>query len=208
MHLKRIIGLAYYNLGNYNDSVHYMIVFINQSTTQKAGASEPGRSDLYAIGYTFYKTRQYSDAVTYLSKVTDNEDAMTQNAYYVIGDCYLKQDKLNLATQNFFEASKFDFIPEIQEDALYNYAKLQYQTASVPFSSAIKALEDYINRYPHATRSEEATTYLSKIYASTKNYREAISSIEKINSKSPALMKSYQRCTHFRALELINNREY
>lgn len=208
MELNRIIALSYYNLGKYNEAVPYMNDFINQSTTQKAGASEPGRSDLYAIGYTFYKTRQYSDAVTFLSKVTDNEDAMTQNAYYVIGDCYLKQDKLNLATQNFFEASKFDFIPEIQEDALYNYAKLQYQTASVPFSSAIKALEDYINRYPHSTRSEEATTYLSKIYASTKNYREAISSIEKINSKSPALMKSYQRCTHFRALELINNREY
>lgn len=206
--LDRIIALSYYNLGKYEEAVPYFKDYFSQSDSRKSFNNEPNRNDLYAAGYSFYKTNEYTEAINYLSKVTEEQDAMTQNAYYVIGDCYLKQEKLNLATQNFFEASKYDFIPDIQEDALYNYAKLQYQTASVPFSSAIKALEDYINRYPNSTRSEEASAYLAKIYASTKNYREAISSIEKINSKSPELMKSYQRCTHFRALELINNREY
>ena len=43
---------------------------------------------------------------------------------------------------------------------------------------------------------------------STKNYQSAINSLEKIDIKSPSLLMAYQRCTHFRALEMINNRNY
>lgn len=208
--MNRIIALSYYNLGQYQEAAEYFNACLNESGTQKSKAQAAGfgRADHYAIGYTLYKTQRYSDAITHLGKVTDTTDAMAQNAYYVIGDCNLKQKDYRQAALSFLEASKMDFNADVQEDAFYNYAKLQYQTSTGALSNAIKALEEYIDRYPHSTRSAEATSYLATIYATTKKYDEAIRSIEKIDSKSPELLRSYQRCTHFRALEYIENKQY
>ena len=202
--LYRTMALSYYNLKDYDNAERCFQPILNNDKVQLE------RNDHFAIGYTFYQKRNYSDAIRYLSKTTTHKpaDEMTQNSYYLIADCYLQQQNHQAAIQNFLQASKYDFLPDIQEDALYNFAKLQYETSSSPFNSAIKALEDYINSYPHTTRSQEANGYLASIYMSTKNYQSAINSLEKIDIKSPTLLKAYQRCTHFRALEMINNRKY
>ncbi|MBR0055161.1 MAG: tetratricopeptide repeat protein [Bacteroidales bacterium] len=206
--LNRIIGLSYYNLGQYSKALPHFNEFLRLNESNKKSAATISQADNYAIGYTCYKTQEYGDAVTYLAKATDSADALAQNALYVIGDCQLKLKQPRQAAQSFLQASQMEFDAEIQEDAYYNYAKLQYETSSLPFTSAIKALEDYIAKYPHSSRSAEATSYLATIYASTKNYQEAIKSIEKLDTKTPQLLRSYQRCTHFRAMELIENKEY
>lgn len=168
------------------------------------------RNDYFAAGFTYYRNARYEDAVNCFSKCVNDKrpDAMTQNSYYLIGDCYRRNKQENLAIQAFKEASKLDFNADIQEDALYNYAKLQCQTSTSPFNNGIEALQEYSNRYPHSSRSEEVSSYLSKLYLSTKNYQAAINSIEKLSSKSPSILKAYQRCTYYRSLELINNRNY
>ena len=200
--MNRIIALSYYNMGQYDKAMKY---FDNYLSDSKVVAT---RDDNYAAGYTYYENKQYDKAISALAKATLEKDATAQNAYYIIGDCYLKTGNNNLAMQSFLEASKYDFSEEIKEDALYNYAKLQYETSGSPFNSAIKALEQYVNTYPHTSRGEEAMSYLSDIYLSTKNYQGAITSLDKITAKSPVLLKAYQRCTHYRALELINNKNY
>lgn len=196
--LNRIIALSYYNLGKYEESAPY---FMNYIPISKKTID---RNDYFAMGFTFYELKEYTKAIEYLSKVTTQNDLMTQNSFYIIGDCYLHLEQFTLSAQSFSEASKMDFNEEIKEDALFNYAKLQYATSSSPFNLAIQALENYINAYPHSSRSEEATAYLSSIYLSTKNYAGAIKSLENITSKSPELLRAYQRCTYFRGLELIN----
>ena len=207
--LNRIIALSHYNLGNYEQADRYFEDFLALNEKAKTGARvDLPASDCYAIGFTKYRRQQYKAAVDYLSKATKENDALAQSAYYIIGDCQIKAGQPRLSVQSFLEASKMDYDAEIQEDAYYNYAKLQYETASAPFSNAITALEDYVKRYPYSTRSEEATAYLAKIYASSRNYPEAIKSIEQLSSMSPEIMRSYQRCTHFRALQLINNKDY
>ena len=207
--LNRIIALSHYNLGNYEQADHYFEDFLTLNEKAKSSTRvELPASDCYAIGFTKYRLQQYKAAVSYLSKATKENDALAQSAYYLIGDCQIKTGEPRLAAQSFLEASKMEFSADIQEDAYYNYAKLQYETASAPFSNAISALEDYVKKYPHSTRSEEATSYLARIYASSKNYSEAIKAIERLDSKNPEIMRSYQRCTHFRALQLINNKDY
>ena len=42
----------------------------------------------------------------------------------------------------------------------------------------------------------------------TRNYRDAITSIEKIKIKSPSVREAYQRVTYFRGLELFNDANY
>lgn len=209
--LDRIIGLSYYNLSNYQAAGKRFDDFDKHSSSSKSGAASLQRSDYYAFGFTRYKCGEYAEAIRDLSNVTDSADAMAQNAYYLIADCYLKQNKLPDASSFFYEASKMNYSSEIQEDAYYNYAKLQYETANaVNQHKALSTLEDYINRYPNSSRAQEMSSYLAAIYASTKNYTEAIKAIEKldVNHKSYDILKSYQRCTHFRAMELIADKHY
>lgn len=200
--LYRTLALSYYNVKDFQQAEKTFEPILNDDKVQFE------RNDFFAIGYTYYKNRKFDQAIKYLSKTTKQKpaDEMTEDSYYLIADCYLQNKDYSAASQNFLQASKYDFIPELQEDALYNYAKLQYETSSSPFNSAIKALEDYINKYPYSARAQEANTYLASIYLSTKNYQSAINSIEKVDIKSPSLLRAYQRCTHFRALEMVNNR--
>ena len=200
--IARCLALAYYEQQEYEKADKHFYFYFTKTK------DKINRADYYAAGMANVKNENYRYAIEYLSKATTVQDNMAQNAYYTIGDCYLKLEEWNLASQALYEAYKMNFLPNIKEDALFNYAKLQYEKSSSSFNQAIKALEQYINEYPNSLHSDEVENYLSKIYLSTKNYQGAITSLEKIQHKSPALLKSYQRCTYFRGLELVNNKEY
>lgn len=204
LQVLRCVALSQYNLNDYETAAG------NFDKLLASNKVKMERDDYFAAGFTYYRMQDYEKAIEYFSMAVDDKqpDLMTQNSYYLLADCYIKTLQYNLASQSFKEAYKYDFDPEVKEDALYNYAKLQYETSKSPFNNAIQALEDYINTYPHSSRSEEASSFLSKIYMSTQNYQAAINSIEQLSTKNHDILKAYQRCTYFRALEQINNRNY
>lgn len=204
LQMLRCVALSQYNLNEYEKAANN---FDKLLATDKVPME---RNDYFAAGFTYYREKNYSKAIDYLTKAINDKqpDLMTQNSYYLLADCYVKSQQYTLASQSFKEAAKYDFDPEVKEDALYNYAKMQYEISKSPFNNAIQALEDYINTYPHSTKSEEASSLLSRIYLSTKNYQAAITSIEQLHTKNPDILKAYQRCTYYRALEQINNRNY
>jgi TolA-binding protein len=198
----RCKALSYYNLNQYEEAAEQF------AKLQDNNLISLDRNDWFAMGFTDYRVQRYNEAITDFSHAANDKEAdqMTQQCYFLIADCYMKTGQRTLAAQSFKEASKYDFDSNIKEESLFNYAKLQCETSTSPFNNGIEALQDYLNRYPHAKHSEEAADYLSRIYLSTKNYQAAINSIEKLKTKSPAILKAYQRCTFNRALELINNR--
>lgn len=200
----RCVALSHYNLNQYDDAAaNFAKIAGNENISFD-------RSDNFAIGFTNYRVQNYKDAITYFSRAANDKspDLMTQQCYFLIADCYMKTDMKTLAAQSFKEASKYDFDDNIKEEALFNYAKLQCETSTSPFNNGIESIQEYLNQYPHSKHSEEASDYLSKIYLSTKNYQAAINSIEKLKTKSPAILRAYQRCTFNRALEQINNKNY
>ncbi|MCA1759374.1 MAG: tetratricopeptide repeat protein, partial [Bacteroidales bacterium] len=96
----------------------------------------------------------------------------------------------------------------IKEDALFSYAKLTYELSYSPFNETIKAFDRYISLYPNSQRNTEAYRYLTEVFMVTRNYRDAISSIEKIEVKTSEILRAYQRVTFYRGLELFNNLSY
>lgn len=200
----RCVALSHYNLNQYEEADELF------SKIKDNNLASLNRNDYFAIGFTNYRVQNYKDAITNFSRAANDKspDKMTQECYFLIADCYLKTHDYTLAAQSFKEASKYSFDPIIQEEALFNYAKLQCETSTSPFNNGIEALQDYLNKYPYSKHSDEASNYLSQIYLSTKNYQAAINSIEKLKTKNPAILKAYQRCTFNRALEQINNRNY
>ncbi len=200
--IARLIGDAYYKTNNYDLALPWFEKFVQLNTGTLS------REDAYQTGYVFYQTGHYSDAATMFEKVKNDKDSLAQNAYYHLADCYLKTGDKRFALNAFLETYKLGLDKNITEDALYNYAKLSFDLELNPFNRAIQAFEQFIGDYPNSQHINNAQVLLIHLYLNTKNYKNALLSIEKIKDQSDNLKAAYQKITYFRAIELFNEEHY
>ncbi|HOP04820.1 MAG TPA: tetratricopeptide repeat protein [Tenuifilaceae bacterium] len=196
--IARIIGESYYRLKEYEKAIPFIEKFLEtaQSLT---------REDNYLVGFVYYRNSNYDEAVKYLERVPTDEDVLSQNANYHLADCYIKLNDKAKARQAFAMASKYDFDMSIKEDALFNFAKITYETLYNPFNEAIDAFRKYIELFPESPRIDEAHNYLVLAYSNTKNYQEALDALDKIRVKDASIKSAYQRVAFFRGLEHFQN---
>jgi TolA-binding protein len=199
--IARILGESYYRTNRYKEAIPYLKKY------EKATGSL-SRQDNYEMGFAHYKMNEYEDAVNYFLRVGNLDDSLEQNAYYHIGDAYLKMNSKQNALNAFGLASKLDFDKGIQEDALFNYAKLSYELAFNPYNEAIKAFQKYIKEFPGAPHVDEAYTYLANVFITTKSYKEALDAIESIKVLTPELKAVHQKVAYYRGIDLYNNMQY
>ena len=199
--LSKIVGDSWFHLREYEKAIPYLETYYETSGPKT-------REDNYILGYCYYTTENYEGAVPLLENASKGKDEMAQNAYYHLADAYIKVDEKEKARVAFEAASELDFNERIKEDALFSYAKLTYELSYSPFNETIKAFDRYIELYPNSERNSEAYRYLTEVFMVTRNYQDAISSIEKIENKTPSILRAYQRVTFFRGLELFNNLAY
>lgn len=196
--LALMIADAYYQASEYEKALPYFEFY------ERYARRSMSREDAYEIAFTYYITENYKAAIQNFQKAVGEDDELTQNAYYHLGFCYLKTDQKKFASNAFSSAYQIGINREISEDALFNYAKLTMEIANDPYNTAITALEDYIEKYPDSDRVDEAYSFLASLYLSTNNYKQALSSVEKIRSKNPALKEAYQKICFYRGIELFN----
>lgn len=199
--IARLIGESYYKLNKYNEA----IPFLEQYKEKSKGFT---REDNYQLGFAYYKAGKCDKAVSLLEKATLEDDSLAQNAYYHIADCYLIAGKKRNARNAFQNAARIGLDKVIREDAMFNFAKLSFELAFNPYNEAIQAFENYLKEYPDSPRADEANKYLVNVYLTTRNYRNALASIEKIKNKNENLLYAYQKIAYFRGVELFNNKEF
>ena len=198
--LYRFIGDAYYNKGNYKEALPYLEKFAT-------GTIISGREDKFQLAYCYYKTGEIDKAIKLLREIGSRSDLLSQNIWYILGDCYLQKGDKKRAQFGFSEASKMNFDKKIREDALFNYAKITYETSYSPFGEAIASFQRYIEQYPGSDRIQEAYNYLVSTYLQAKNYKAALASLDRIRSKDTRLEEAYQRVAFYRGMELFKNME-
>jgi tetratricopeptide (TPR) repeat protein len=98
-----------------------------------------------------------------------------------------------------------NFSPAIQEDALFNYAKLSCELNQNAYNESIRSFEDYMQRYPATRHKTEIQEILTELYCSTSNYKDAIRLLEKIPNRNNTLEEAYQRAVLNRGIELYNS---
>lgn len=199
--VARITGDSYIQLNLFEEALPYYEKYFETG-------SSISREDRYSLAYAYYKTGKYDKAASLFGQISASESALSQNALYHLADCHLKLGDKNKARMAFASASKMEFDPAIREDALFNYALLTYELDYSPFNEAVQALNDYLEKYPHSKRSEEAASYLVLAYLNAKNYRLALASIEKLHSMSNEIKKAYQKIAYSRGLELFNDQKF
>ena len=196
--LSKIIGESYFNLQQYDKAIPYLKEY-------KGKKGKWSNTDFYLLGYAYYKQGDYENAIAQFNKIIEGNDFVAQNAYYHLGESYLKTDKKQPALNAFKNASEMEFDLKIQEDAYLNYAKLSYEIGN-PYQSVPGVLSAFMDKYPATPFKQEIQTLLINSYITSKNYKEALTLLEK--NKSPENRLAYQKVTFYRGLELYTDGKY
>ena len=195
--MLRLIAASYFAKKDYDNAAKYYTRFQDedQGRTQNT-------QDSYQIGYTYYKIGNYSKAAAELEKLQQHDDVFSQNGNYILGDVFLKLNNKQSARSAYLAASKLDFDKQLQEDALYEYAKLSYE---LDFNTqALTATRLYLQNYPQSRRGDEMKILLGEELLNSHNYKEAVDILEPIPNKSASAWAAYQKVTYYRGLEFYN----
>ncbi|HEY0898876.1 MAG TPA: tetratricopeptide repeat protein [Sphingobacteriaceae bacterium] len=196
----RIVAASYFAKSDYKNAWTYY---------QKFQAKDLGKTqnnqDYYQIGYTAFKLNNYPKAIEELEKLS-TPDEFYQSGMIVLGESFLKTKNKQSARNAFFRASKLTFDKQLQEEGLFNYAKLSYELEF--HQVALEATQQFLNTYKRSKRLDEAKTLLGEILLSTRNYKEAIFILEEIPNKNHEAKAVYQKVTYFRGLEFYNERAF
>lgn len=196
--LSKIIGESYFNLKDYKTAIPYLKVY-------KGKKGKWSNTDYYQLGYAFYKQGDYKSAISEFNKIIGGNNSVAQNAYYHLGESYINLEKKQEALNAFRNASQMSFDAKIQEDAWLNYAKISYEIGN-PYNSVPQVLASYLDKYPKTLYKEEIETLLIDSYITSKNYKEALSLLEK--KKSFENKVAYQKVAFYRGLELYAENQY
>jgi TolA-binding protein len=196
--MSKIIGDSYFALDRYKEALPYLEKYRDEGKSLTIG-------DRYQLAFIYYKTGKYKEAAGLFESIAYTNSEISQSSMYNLADCYLKTGDKNKARKAFSAAARMDYNLVIQEDALFNYAKVTYELSYNPFNEAIQAFNRYLSLYPASKRSDEAYNFLVAAYLNTKNYKMAMESLEKIKEKDTNMEKALQRVSFFRGLELFTN---
>lgn len=199
--LIRLKGAAWFDKKDYLQSQKYYLEYLALNPKML-------RSDLYRIGVNYYTQKKYDVAISYLSKVTEPSDALSQSATYHLGLCYLKQDKNDMARMSFEQASLTDFDKGTKEKALYNYALLCYETSFSPFNEQVKAFQRILTEFPNSQFADQVNGYLVEVFLSSKEYENSLAVIQKIANPDKNLLQTKSKLLFLLGVERHNNNLY
>jgi len=197
--IAKLIGEAYFNKSEFEAALPFLETFINQSRSRVT------REDHYQIGFAYFTTKNFEDAVRHFERVTGEDDELAQNAWYHLASAYIETGQKRFARNAFSNAHQMGHTEAISRDALFNYAKLSFELSLDPYNEAILSFQKYIDQYPDSERTEDAYRHLADLYLTTRNYKDALSSIEKLPITTTRLREAFQRIAYYRGIELFNN---
>lgn len=191
----RILGEINYQKGEYSRAIE------NLSKYQETGVSQNVtlvREDLYLLGMSCYKTEKYDDAITYFKKIKVEKDSISQSTQYHMGNALMKtltdENKsviLQQAKNCYAYAKDQTFSRSVQEEAMFNYAVITYQTDNA-LEESVTAFQNFIKTFPRSEHREEVYSLMSDAFMSAKNYSSALNALNQIQNPDIKLLETKQ----------------
>lgn len=195
--ISKIIGESYFNLNKYEDAIPYLKAYRGKS-------GKWNNTDYYQLGYAFYKQKDFINAVSYFNKIIDQKNAVAQNAYYHLAECYLNLEKKNEALNAFKTASNMVFNLKIKEDASLNYAKLSYEEGN-PFENVSDVLQNYLKAYPNSKSYTEINELVVSSFIHQNDYKGALDYLKK--KKNNENINLSLKVSLYRGIQLFNEKK-
>ncbi len=196
--LNKIIGESYFNLEQYDQAIPYLKKY-------KGKRGKWSNTDFYLLGYSYYKQGDFEGAIGQFNKIIDGNNSVAQNAYYHLAECYLKLDKKSEALNAFRNASQMEFSPEIEKDALLNYARLSYEVGNA-YEPVPQVMTTYLEKYPNDEHEGEIKKLLVDSFITSRNFSGAMALLEK--NPGYAGKETYQKVAFYRGAELFVDKDY
>jgi len=191
---------VYFQQANYEKSASYYAIYKNY----KSQGMLPEVA--YRYGYSLYKTDQFAPAAEQLKNVAAILDTLGQYASFILGVSYLKANNPNYALGAFDQARKSNYNKSVTEDSYFNHAKVLLDLNRG--NEAIKALDDFLKRYPETKYEDEANELVSEAYLASNNYQAALAYIEGLPRRSTRTNTAYQRIAYNQAVKMYNEERY
>ncbi len=199
--IAKLMGDAFYDRKDYKSALKYLEIYKGQGGRMR-------QRDHFELGYSQYQMGLQYDAINSFNKITGKGDeSLQQNAYYHLGDLYLKIGEKEKARTAFKAASEIEASPTIREDAFFNYAKLAYELSD-PYQDPIATLNDFLDEFPDSPRRKEVNQYLANLYITSKDYEKALDAIERTGMESQGMKAAYQKIAFAKASELFTAKKY
>ncbi|MDE5552181.1 MAG: tetratricopeptide repeat protein, partial [Muribaculaceae bacterium] len=171
---QRVIGLSYYELGDYAKARPYLEEYVRYAGDSAADDAK------YALGACLYEAGRYDEAQSLFSSLTDLRDAIAQGSYLYLGQIAAAQGNPSSASINFEKAYRMNFDPKVAETALYNYVSARMRGGNVPFDNSMDLLQQFAALYPDSEYSPAVDKTLAEFYYSRGEYDKALESINRI----------------------------
>lgn len=191
--INQLIGQAYFEKQDYTNAVKFL-------ESAADGASGLRDEDYYQLGYAQYKTSAFKKAIANFEQLNKANNKLGQSAMYSLGDCYIKNGQKSQARNAFAAASKMTFDSTMQDDALFNYAKLSYELKYD--REAINALQQIDAQSKYYSQSQEL---LSQVFLNTRDFEQALSILENLPNKTPKIKETYQKVSYYRGVQLMKD---
>lgn len=195
--VSKIIGESYFNLQKYAEAIPYLKEYEGKK-------GKWNNTDFYQLGYAHYKQNDFKNAINNFNKIIDQKNAVSQNAYYHLGECYMKLAQKSEALNAFKSASEMYFNEKIKEDAALNYAKLSYEIGN-PFKSVSEVLQDYLKNYPKSKAYDEIEGFVIASYLHQGDYQGALNFLTQRNIKKNTLL--IQEVSLYKGIQLLNEKK-
>ncbi|MFA8299694.1 MAG: tetratricopeptide repeat protein [Hyphomicrobiales bacterium] len=200
--IARLIGDAYYQREDYKKAQEYFEV------ADRNSRQELTREEYYQIGFTYFKNENYSKAIKSFQKAISENDTLSQNSYYHLGQSYEFTSQNEFAANSYLQAYKLGFDKTIAEESLFRYVKISSDLKNSAYNESIQLLEEFIQNNPNTKSADRAFSELTYLFYRTKNYRASLEAIEKLKLKNDKLKKAYQEIAYSRGVELFNQKKY
>lgn len=184
--MLRIAGESLYAKGDMNGAVGLLSQY-------KTLVSEPVASALYILGLDAYDGGRYEDAIRLLTPVVEQDNAMGQSAYLLIGQSYMQLDNFDAALMALNQAIHKDFDNATSEAATYNYAVASGRGGKIPFGSSVVQFENFLAKYPDSERAPEVADYIINGYITDNNYAAALNAINNIKRPNDKILAAKQQ---------------
>lgn len=186
--LHRMLGEIYYQESQYDKAVEHLSEYEKVASGQK---KQLVRNDMYLLGMSYYQLQQYENAIRYLNKIKKEEDALTENTCYHLGNAYQKTGQPEQAKMAYSTVLRIGKDETLREEAMYNYALTTYQSSSA-LGESVNAFTEFLNTYPQSRYREQVYALLCDVFMSSKNYAAALESAEKISNPSSQMRGTMQ----------------
>ncbi len=197
-------GYGYFSLKQYDQARETFSLYIDAAL-----ATEPTYADaLNRLGDCYFNARQFTQAITYYTQVSNLQAAGTDYALfqrgYALGLLHKYGEKISVLRELVKRYPKSDFA----DDGMYEIARAQLQQNDE--LGAIATYERLLSTYPHSSLARKASLENAMIYRNLGKNEQAIVAYRRTIEKYPATEEAYAALDALQALyvESGNVNEY